>query len=122
MGTTEELSYSDETMTEASSYEYSVRPVFSDCVGSLSHIKVEYDNVAENISIDATVYPNPSRNDFTVTCENMTRVSVFNIMGAMIFDAEISGSNYIISDLNAGVYFISIETNNGSTVRKVVKL
>ena len=122
LGTTEELSYSDETLTEAANYEYSVRPIFSDCVGSLSHIIVEYNAVAENITINASVYPNPSRNDFTVTCENMTRVSVYNLMGAMIFDAEVSGSNYVISGLNAGVYFINIETNNGSTVRKVVKL
>ena len=122
LGTTEELSYSDETLTEAANYEYSVRPIFSDCVGSLSYIIVEYDNVAENITINATVYPNPSRNDFTVACENMTRVSVYNLMGAMIMDIDVNANNYVISNLNAGVYFINIETNNGSTVRKVVKL
>ncbi|MBR4157036.1 MAG: S8 family peptidase [Bacteroidales bacterium] len=125
MGTTEELEFNDATAIGTFSYEYSVRPIYNDCSGHSSHINIEHisgEDLMENISIDASVYPNPSRNDFTVTCENMTRVSVYNIMGAMIFDAETSGSNYIISDLNAGVYFISIETNNGSTVRKVVKL
>ena len=125
MGTTEDLEFNDATAIGTFSYEYSVRPIYNDCSGHSSHINIEHisgEDLMENISIDASVYPNPSRNDFTVTCENMTRVSVYNIMGAMIFDAETSGSNYIISDLNAGVYFISIETNNGSTVRKVVKL
>jgi hypothetical protein len=43
-------------------------------------------------------------------------------MGAMIMDIDVNANNYVISNLNAGVYFINIETNNGSTVRKVVKL
>ena len=122
LGTTEELSFTDNTTTGAFIYEYSVRPIYGECTGNLSHIKIEYNTVEENISINASVYPNPSKNDFTIVCDNMTRISVYNIMGSMIMDADVNVNNYVISDLKAGVYFINIETDNGSVVRKVVKL
>lgn len=43
-------------------------------------------------------------------------------MGSVIMDNNVNGNSYTVSDLNAGVYFINIETTNGNTVRKVVKL
>ena len=43
-------------------------------------------------------------------------------MGSMVMDSQVNDGRYVIGGLNAGVYFINIETNNGSVVRKVVKL
>ena len=52
----------------------------------------------------------------------MTRVTVYDVMGATIMDVQVNDNRYTINGLNAGVYFINIETNYGNTVRKVVKL
>ena len=125
MGTTEELSFTDETAIGTFNYEYSVRPIYNECTGYSSYINIDHisgESITENVSINASVYPNPSNDNFSVICNNMTRISVYNIMGAMIMDTDVNVNNYVISDLKAGVYFINIETINGSTVRKVVKL
>ncbi len=124
LGTTEELAFSDETATGTFTYIYSVRPVYENCNGLMSIVEVYFsdENVNENNAIKASIYPNPSQNDFNIVCDNMTRVTVYNVMGSVITDAQVNDNRYTISDLESGVYFINIETNNGNVVRKVVKL
>ena len=123
LGTTETLSYTDETATGSFTYTYSVRPVYADCFGYLSDIEVSFtQNIMENNAARAIVYPNPSNNDFTIVCNNMTRISVFNMMGSVIMDTQVNDSRYTIRNLNTGVYFINIETSNGNIVKKIVKL
>ena len=123
MGTTEELSYTDMTATGSFYYIYSVRPIYEDCSGMMSHLVADYINdVDENNTIRATIYPNPSQNEFNIVCDNMTRITVYNVMGSKIMDTDVNSSRYSISSLESGVYFINIETTNGSIVKKVVKL
>lgn len=123
MGTTEELSYTDMTATGSFYYIYSVRPIYEDCSGMMSHLVADYINdVDENNTIKATIYPNPSQNEFNIVCDNMTRITVYNVMGSKIMDTDVNSSRYSISSLVSGVYFINIETTNGSIVKKVVKL
>lgn len=123
MGTTEELSYTDMTATGSFYYIYSVRPIYEDCSGMMSHLVADYINdVDENNTIRATIYPNPSQNEFNIVCDNMTRITVYNVMGSKIMDTNVNSSRYSISSLESGVYFINIETTNGSIVKKVVKL
>lgn len=123
MGTTEELSYTDMTATGSFYYIYSVRPIYEDCFGLMSHLVADYINdVDEKNTIKATIYPNPSQNEFNIVCDNMTRITVYNVMGSKIMDTDVNSSRYSISSLESGVYFINIETTNGSIVKKVVKL
>ena len=123
MGTTEELSYTDMTATGSFYYIYSVRPIYEDCSGMMSHLVADYINdVDENNTIKATIYPNPSQNEFNIVCDNMTRITVYNVMGSKIMDTDVNSSRYNISSLESGVYFINIETTDGNIVRKVVRL
>ena len=123
MGTTEELSYTDMTATGSFYYIYSVRPIYEDCSGMMSHLVADYINdVDENNTIKATIYPNPSQNEFNIVCDNMTRITVYNVMGSKIMDTDVNSSRYSISSLESGVYFINIETTEGNIVRKVVRL
>lgn len=123
MGTTEELSYTDMTTADSVCYIYSIRPIYEDCNGLMSHIEVHYIvDINENSDIKASIYPNPSQENFNIVCENMRRVTVYNVIGAMIMDAQVNDNRYTVSGLNAGVYFINIETDEGIIVRKVVKM
>ena len=123
MGTTEELSYTDMTATGSFFYIYSVRPIYEDCSGMMSHLVADYINdVYENNTIKATIYPNPSQNEFNIVCDNMTRITVYNVMGSKIMDTDVNSSRYSISSLESGVYFINIDTTDGNIVRKVVRL
>ena len=124
MGITEELSYTDETTADSVCYIYSIRPIYEDCDGLMSHIEIHYIvDINENSKIKASIYPNPSNDNFNIVCENMTRITVYNVMGAMILDAQVNDNRYTVSDLNAGVYFINIHDNDGNVVtKKVVKV
>lgn len=124
MGTTEELSFTDETTSGSFIYTYSVRPIYEDCNGTFESITVDFvENVMDfTTNVNATVYPNPSNNHFNIVCENMTRIRVFNVMGALISDEQIDGSKYVVSGLTSGVYFVNIETSNGNVTRKVIRL
>lgn len=123
LGTTEELNYIDETATGTFLYVYSVRPVFEDCYGAFQTVVVEFvEFVDENQSINVSVFPNPSKNDFTIVCDSMTRISVYNIMGTLIKDYNTNDNRFVINGLDNGIYFFNIETGNGNIVRKVVKL
>ena len=123
LGTTEELTVTDETTIGRGIYTYSVRPVYDNCFGTFENVEVSYfDSVCEElVNLNVTVYPNPSNSDFNIVCENMTRVRVYNVMGAMISDVQVSGGKHIVSGLESGIYFINIETSNGNVTRKVVR-
>ena len=42
-------------------------------------------------------------------------------MGAKVLEEEIKADEYIIRDLQAGVYFLNVKTNVGSVTKKIVK-
>ena len=123
MGTTEELTYTDMSDATSQSYTYSVRPVYEGCYGLFTSITINLDDIEEfGSNINASVYPNPSNGKFTIECNDMTRVAVFNVMGAMVSDYKVSSNRFVIDELEAGVYFVRIETKTGSTVCKIVSL
>ena len=102
---------------------YSVRAIYKDCNGLFSDITVK-NTVAidENSAITASIYPNPSKDNFTIVCDNMTYIAVYNVVGSKIMETNVNGNIYVINDLNSGVYFVEIKTNEGNAVKRIVKL
>ena len=82
---------------------------------------VNYDNLAESRH-EATIYPNPSSNDFTVTLDGMLSVSVFTLEGRLLRTIEASGNECLIENLSNGVYLLKINTINGIFMNKIVKM
>ena len=118
---TEELFFLDEELSSGT-YIYNVRPVYEDCYGELSGKEVTFIvNTKEINEINATIYPNPSNDRFIVKCEKMTNIKVFNILGEKVIERNIDQNSYEINGLDAGIYFVNIETENGLAVRKIVK-
>lgn len=76
----------------------------------------------EERGINVQVYPNPTHDHVTVTCEGMSQVSVFSLDGKLIKQAESHGNECRIDGLTNGVYVLNIETNDGLITRKIVKL
>ena len=64
------------------------------------------------------VYPNPTRGELKI--EN---VEVYNITGQkIIFNFQLSTFNsFDISHLPSGIYFLRIQTENGTVTRKIIK-
>ena len=73
------------------------------------------------------VYPNPMQKIVTVSYNNIkiNQISIANTIGQIIYLNEIINENIFekvdISELEKGVYFIKINTDNGNIVKKIIK-
>ena len=122
VGTTEETSFTESGLS-GKEYVYSVRAIYDDCNGLFSDVTVKNtESTIENTAIEASIYPNPSRDNFTIVCNDMTYVTVYNVVGNKIMEANVDGSNYVINGLESGVYFVEIKTNEGNLVKRILKI
>ena len=87
-------------------------------------IIVRDTNVEETTCGNISVYPNPAKDVVRLSTDNgqQTTVRIYNILGMLIEEIEINSNETEInvSDYNPGIYFISIETENGSVTKKIV--
>jgi len=71
------------------------------------------------------VYPNPARSNITVTSSfEITSVSIYSILGQLILNKELNSKQATISlsSLTSGSYFIKVEGNGFSQIKKLIKL
>lgn len=125
LATTEDLAYT-EIGLESGTYYYNVRPVYENCNGALAGKEVVYTvNVDEIDTIEASIYPNPA-NDFvklSVVSNQPSIVRIYNCLGMHVEEIEVDSDEIEIdlSDYNSGIYFLNIDSENGSIVKKIVK-
>jgi len=77
-----------------------------------------------------TVFPNPSSDfinvEFNHNSEEAATIQIHNMVGEMVYKTNftmIRGANQIVvpvSELNAGIYFMSLQSNDGSSVLKLM--
>ena len=75
-------------------------------------------------SVFATLHPNPTNGQVTITGKDLKTAEVFNTLGQRIATAQGEGEQMTvdISALPAGVYFVNVTDKDGrKCVRKVVK-
>ena len=116
--------YSD-PLTAAGTFNYCVEVVYEDYVTScLQCEEFEYDGVSvkENDANAMRIYPNPVKDNLTITAEAMTRITITNTLGQVMYDETVVGDNQEInvSQYKAGVYVVRIATETGVTVERVV--
>ena len=74
--------------------------------------------------IFATVHPNPTTGQITITGENLQQAELFNMLGQQLLSVRDSGNELQISmsALPAGIYFVAVTNEEGRRcVQKVVK-
>ena len=86
--------------------------------------------VVEQQEREVSIYPNPNNGIFTVSFDNsdarQVDIRIINVIGNEIYHEVIPGSEVHIAktiDLNRfakGLYYVKIETENYSSVRRVV--
>ena len=75
--------------------------------------------VNEN-EITYSIYPNPATDNITVNADNFRTIDIYNNCGQLVLSTNENSIN--VSDLEAGVYFVSVIFDNGNvSVKKVVK-
>ncbi len=91
-------------------------PIFND--GSAT-------NIDESVAANLNIYPNPATDYFSTEGEDIQEVSIYNAAGEIIrtINAQTSDiQNINISELNSGIYFVSIKTKTANAMKQIVKM
>ena len=128
VGETTDLTYVDELPAQAGYVLYIVQTVYGDCetdlqteIDNQNYILIAYDDVNESAIVNA-IYPNPTSGDLHINANGMTRISVVNALGQMVYNAEVDADEVVLDmgQFNAGIYMVNINTVNGNVVKRVV--
>jgi len=125
-----ETSYIDDDLL-AGVYEYYVIVhCSSDNISDISNRVTETITVGireMSQSEDIVLYPNPTTGELRVMSEELRieRVEIFDVYGRKLSSNHLiissSHQKIDISHLTSGIYFIKIETDNGSVTKKIIK-
>ena len=75
----------------------------------------------EQASNEVRLYPNPTTGRITIDAQNITRIEVIDAMGRVAMTQEGNANTMNISSLAEGVYTLRIVTENGVSMKHVVK-
>ena len=69
------------------------------------------------------LYPNPATGDITIVSPSRANISILNIEGQLMksFTANSNKTNVDISSLARGIYFVKVQDEKGSVMKKFVK-
>ena len=76
----------------------------------------------EEVTASLNVYPNPVNNMLFVETEsNVVEISVYDIFGRQQLAVSGQQSAVSVTDLNSGIYFVKVVTDNGEVVKRFIK-
>ena len=119
VGNTAQLTYIDEGL-ESGVYNYAVSAVYEEGESEKATATVNLTvAVSENNEVVFAMYPNPAKDYVTIESVKDAVVKIYSVNGQMLLQQNINeGINTIdLSNLNAGMYFISVD----ETMVKIVK-
>lgn len=85
------------------------------------YVVVEVTSIEENGVNGMMIYPNPTQGNMTIMAEAMTRISIINTLGQVVYDQAVATDNTVInmSQFDAGIYMVRITTETGVAVERV---
>lgn len=88
----------------------------------VSEIIRDCESVGEFDENMASVYPNPTNGIVSIKAKGIQSICIYNLVGAKLFESPINGDSfeYDFGKHEAGVYFIRIETTEGTVTRRVL--
>lgn len=88
------------------------------------YIVVEVTAIEENGVNGIMVYPNPTDGNLNVTVEAMSRITIVNALGQVVYDREVNSNNEVVnmSQYEAGVYMVRVVTDKGVAVKRIMVL
>jgi hypothetical protein len=70
------------------------------------------------------IYPNPVNDKLVISAEDaINSISIYNLQGAVVFSRIVSGKTVelSLSELNAGIYFIKVQSGSDVYINKITK-
>ncbi len=112
-------------LTPNQTYEAAVKFVTNDPAQPVVNVpitlKVDGENIAENVVETYNVYPNPTTGAVTVEGENINYIAVYNSVGQLVNVVKNVNNTVDMSSYENGVYFFNIVDNAGqSALQRVV--
>ena len=105
--------------------DYAVIVAKGNCVDTSSCINISLTSLKENLKNNFSIYPNPANNVIAVKFSGndiIQSFSIFDISGKIVKSNMNPKSKSIdVNNLESGVYFIRIESNQGIGIVKFVK-
>ena len=86
---------------------------------------IRFSNLSVNEMIGSVnLYPNPTSGLLTIEAENLTSVSIYNLVGQCLMEgiAKDGAASFELNGLQNGVYLVKVTTLKGSVIEKVVKM
>lgn len=79
-------------------------------------------SVKETSPVSFAVYPNPARDLLTISSKENGLIHIYNQLGALVKTAEKTKvtEEIMVSNLVAGIYIVTISSNNRITTKKIV--
>lgn len=127
-------SYTDNSANQEGDYYYKLYAYYGDmdCLSSPAywiydhnqfylHAPYSMDGVDEMGSNSVSVFPNPTTSLFTVEGQGMNHITVYNLMGQMVYEMECQGESVDINlnNVETGVYVVRVFTDNGDVTKRV---
>lgn len=86
-----------------------------------SYVKVEVLGLEENNVNGVIIYPNPTKGNLTVNAEELSRITIINTLGQVVYDNNTTSDNEVVnmSQFDAGLYIVRIATETGVVTRRV---
>ena len=93
------------------------------CVDTSDCILIDYIGVEETENIAFKVYPNPTRDQVTITMNaSVAMVEVLDAQGKLLQVVSVeNGGQVDLSTFDRGVYYLRIRTDNESSLHRIVK-
>jgi hypothetical protein len=121
-------SYLDKNLPTGNYEYYVVTHYTTGCISdSSNHIKETIGLSIKENDYGVVIYPNPTTGELTITNYKLriTKVEVFDVYGRKLSSHHliVSSSHHIVNifHLQAGIYFVRIETEKGIITQKIIK-
>lgn len=123
--------YVDADVTWAVARYYKVKAVYPECESEFAladngddFIFITNASVDENSLLNVKLYPNPTSGQLSIEAVEISSASVYDLVGQCVMQksAENGQLNLDMSQLQNGIYFVKVNTANGSVVQRVVKM
>jgi hypothetical protein len=76
-----------------------------------------------SISDSYVLSPNPVKDVFQLNCfEGLTNISISDLHGKVLYRNQIKGAGLVsMTTFNPGVYFVKLQNEKGTLIRKIIK-
>ncbi|MBR5781070.1 MAG: T9SS type A sorting domain-containing protein [Bacteroidales bacterium] len=125
IATADEAEFVDNTLTVNDMYCYQVSAVYGSYESALtlpSCITYNGENIHE-LESSFMVMPNPVNDYVTISGNNINDITIYNNIGVMVdrFDVEGNSIKVDMKHYNSGLYLITINSEEGNVVKKIIK-